>query len=94
MIFLILQTLLKNLHVSVKGKTLSLVDVIFTNRPKYCSNTCNFGTGISDVHNLIAFQFKVEIPPKVKTTKFYRSFKNLDSEHFLRGSEQSDVGNL
>ena len=36
----------------------SLVDVILTNKPRFCFNAVNFGCGISDWHNLIGVVVK------------------------------------
>ena len=49
-----------------------LVDVILTNKPNFCANICDFDCGVSDIHNVVAVQFKAEIPPRGKAKKTYR----------------------
>jgi hypothetical protein len=48
---------------SENGKT-SLPDVILTNSHSSFGKKCNFNCGLSDVHNLIAFQLKDETKSK------------------------------
>ena len=72
-----LSNLLKEPTCFAKGSKPSLVDVILTNKPSYCGNTCKFDCGISDVHNIIAVQFKTEILARCNTKRTYRSYKNL-----------------
>ena len=42
----------------------------------------NFNCGLSDVHNLIAFQLKIEVPLNKSKWCTYRSFKNFDVDNF------------
>jgi len=64
-----LSNLVKEPTCFAKGSKPSLVDVILTNKPSYCGNTCNFDCGISDVHNIIAVQFKTEILARCNTKR-------------------------
>ena len=42
----------------MKNSTPSLVDVLLTNKPRYCCNAINFGCGVSDWYNLIGVMIK------------------------------------
>ena len=64
------------------GHKPSLVDVILTNSTSYIGKTFNFGCGLSDVHNLIGVQLKLDIPLSKPRWRTYRSFRNFDVENF------------
>ena len=85
-----LSNLVKEPTCFAKGSKPSLVDVILTNKPSYCGNTCNFDCGISDVHNIIAVQFKAEILARRNTKRTYRSYKNVDGEKFITDVQSAD----
>ena len=63
--------------------------------------TLNFNCGLSDVHNIIAFQLKLDVPSKKPRWCTYRSFRNFDVVNFnmdlesnlsqLNFSEDNDV---
>ena len=82
----------------------SLVDVILTNSEPLVSKidgTCNFSSGLSDVHNVIACQLKFEIPENKSRWCDYRSFKYFDNDAFnddlqntLNLSAFQDSGNV
>ena len=48
---------------------------------------CNFGTGISDVHNFISVQLNCDLPKILPKKKICRSFKNFDASNFLNDLE-------
>ena len=77
-----------------QGCNPSLVDVILTNKPNFCANICNFDCGVSDIHNLVAVQFKAEIPPRGKNKKTYRSYKNFNYENFIEDLENAHLENI
>ena len=85
-----LTNLIKTPTCFTKDATPSLVDVILTNKPNLCGDLCNFDCGLSDVHNLIGFQFKEQLPSKINGKKFYRSYRNFDIENFLQDLETCD----
>ena len=64
------------------GNKPSLVDVILTNSTSYIGKTFNFGCGLSDVHNLIGVQLKLDVPLSKPRWRTYRSFRNFDVENF------------
>ena len=66
----------------------SLLDVILTNDSSNIGKVCNFNCGLSDVHNMIAFQINSEIPQCKTKWSTYRSFKKFDSEDFNRDLAQ------
>ena len=81
----------------------SLVDVILTNSDTVSKigGTCNFSSGLSDVHNVIACQLKFEIPENKSRWCNYRSFKHFDNDAFnndlqntLNLSAFQDSGNV
>ncbi|CAG2239474.1 PLG [Mytilus edulis] len=61
----------------------TLLDVILTNQENKCGKRCNFGCGLSDVHNLIGVQIKCERPNIKPKYRKCRSFKNFDVNDFL-----------
>ena len=67
----------------------SLLDVIITNKPSSISKTCNFNCGLSDMHNMIAFQLKVELTTKNTNWIKYRSFKHFDVDTFNQDLQSS-----
>ena len=64
----------------------SLIDVILTNKPEESLKTCNFSTGVSDVHNLIGIQLKSKVMEKEVKWKKCRSFKNFDHDKLVQFS--------
>ena len=83
------------------GNKPSLVDVILTCSSECIGKTLNFNCGLSDVHNIIAFQLKLDVPSKKPRWCTYRSFRNFDVVYFnmdlesnlsqLNFSEDNDV---
>ena len=67
----------------------SLVDVLLTNKPRYCCNALNFGCGVSDWHNLVGVMIKGTSARVEKRRVQYRSFKGFDEKQFC-----SDVGQI
>ena len=59
------------------GNKPSLVDVILTCSSECIGKTLNFICMLSDVHNIIAFQLKLDVPSKKPIWCTYRSFRNL-----------------
>ena len=68
--------------------TPSLIDHLYTNRPKRLSSVLNFDCGLSDYHNVIAVSTKISFPKRPPVVKYYRSFKKFDEKAFL-----SDIQN-
>ena len=67
----------------------SLVDVIFTNQPRFCFNSRNFGFGIRDCHSIIGVAVRgAPVRMEEQSTK-YRGFKNFDQNAF-----NDDVGQI
>ncbi|KAK3091810.1 hypothetical protein FSP39_022788 [Pinctada imbricata] len=73
----------------IKGETCfpkhskpSQIDVVLSNNQKLFPTHCNFNCGVSDVHNIIAFQLYGEVPSKTTKWSQYRSFKSLDLDSF------------
>jgi len=56
-----LSNLVKKPTCPPKNTEPTLIDAILTNKPLLTGKICNFNTVISDVHNLISFQFKSKI---------------------------------
>ena len=52
----------------------TLLDVILTNQENKCGKLCNFGTGLSNVHNFIAVQVKCARPLHNPKYRNCRSF--------------------
>ena len=79
-----LQNLIKKPTCYTQHHNPSLVDVILTNSDyvSKISGTCNFSSGLSDVHNVIACQLKFEIPENKSKWCNYRSFKHFDANVF------------
>lgn len=77
-----LSNLIKSATCFMKHCTPSLVDVILTNKPRYCFNVLNFGCGISDWHNLVGVVVKGATARVEKRRIKYRSFKNFDEKDF------------
>ena len=74
----------------IKGKTCfpkqgnaSQIDVVLTNDPDKIAKHCNFNCGVSDVHNIIAVQFKMEAKCTSTEYRNYRSFRNLDLDAYM-----------
>lgn len=65
-----------------KNGVQSLLDEILTNSHSSFGKVCNLNSGLSDVHNLIAFQLKDEAKSKKSNWINYRSFKNFDTKKF------------
>ena len=43
---------------------------------------CNFNCGLSDVHHMIAFQLKADVPSNKTKWCLYRSFKDFNADMF------------
>jgi hypothetical protein len=56
----------------------TLLDLILTCQECDFKKVCNFGTGISNVHNFIAAQLNCDLPKIFPKKKLCRSFKNFD----------------
>ena len=65
-----------------KHDLIHFVTAILTNNSSSIVKTLNFNCGLSDVHNLIAFQLKTEVPFNKSKWCTYRSFKNFDVDYF------------
>jgi len=66
---------------TVNGKP-SLLDVILTNCKSLVFKSCNFSCGLSDVHNIICCQLKLENQTNKTKFCYYRSYKNFDVDKF------------
>ena len=64
------------------GNKSSLVDDILTCNSECIGKTLNFNCGLSDVHNIIAFQLKLDVPSKKPRWCNYRSSRNFDVVNF------------
>ena len=73
----------------MKNCNLSLVDIILTNKPRFCFNAVNFGCGISDWHNLIGVVVKGATARVEKRCIKYRSYKRFEEKEF-----SDDVGRI
>ena len=73
----------------MKNCSPSLVDVILTNKPRFCFNAVNFGCGISDWHNLISVVVKGATARVEKRRINYRSYKKFEEKEF-----SDDVGRI
>lgn len=60
----------------------TLLDVILTNNTSCMGKILNFNCGLSDVHNLIACQLKIDIPSNKSKWSHYRSFKKFNVDDF------------
>ena len=98
-----LKNLIKKPTCYTSNSNPSLVDVILTNSDTVSKigGTCNFSSGLSDVHNVIACQLKFEIPENKSRWCNYRSFKHFDNDSFnndlqntLNLSAFQDSGNV
>ena len=76
-----LSNMIKGPTCFTSGNKPSLVDVILTNNTSYVGKSFNFGCGLSDVHNLIGVQMKLDIPLCKPRWQTYRSFRNFDVEN-------------
>ena len=86
------------------GNKPSLVDVILINSTSYIGKTFNFGCGLSDVHNHIGVQLKLDVPLSKPRWRTDRSFRNFDVENYncelnerlasLNFSENKDVNKM
>ena len=73
-------------------------------RTSYVGKTFNFGCGLSDVHNLIGVQLKLDVPLSKARWRTYRSFRNFDGDNFkcelnkrlvsINFSENKDVNEM
>lgn len=86
-----LKNLIKKATCFTKNSEPSLVDVILTNRPNSFGKTLIHDTGLSDVHHLVACTMKAKLKRVPKEKIFYRCFKNLDEEEFLKDIEQAPL---
>ena len=77
-----LSNMIKGPTCFTSGNKPSLVDVILTNNTSYVGISFNFGCGLSDVHNLIGVQMKLDIPLCKPRWRTYRSFRNFDVGNF------------
>lgn len=69
----------------------TLLDLILTCQECDFIKVCNFGTGISDVHNFIAVQLNCDLPKMFPKKKLCRSFKNFDVTNFLQDLENQNL---
>ena len=67
----------------------SLLDFILTNSKSLCMKTLNFGTGISDWHNMISIVINNQIPKNEKYKIQYRSFRSVDTDAL--STEMKDI---
>lgn len=80
-----LKNLIKKSTCFTRNAKSTLLDVILTNREDKCGKICNFGSGLSDVHNMIAVIHVVKCNRPMSKPKFKncRSFKNIDEQNFF-----------
>ena len=57
-----LSNMIKGPSCFIAGNKPSIADAIFTNSTSYVGKTFNFGCGLSNVHNLIEVQLKLDVP--------------------------------
>ena len=69
----------------------TLLNLILTCQECDFKKVCNFGTGISDVHNFIAVQLNCDLPKMFPKKKLCRSFKNFDVTNFLQDLENQNL---
>ena len=67
----------------------SLLDVILTISKSLCMKTLNFGTGISDWHNMISIVINNQIPKNEKYKSQYKSFRSVDTDAL--NTEMKDI---
>ena len=77
-----LSNMIKGPTCFTSGNKPSLVDVFLTDNTSYVGKSFNLGCGLSDVHNLIGVQMKLDIPLCNPRWQTYRSFRNFDVENF------------
>ena len=77
-----LTNMVKSATCFMKNCNPSLVDVILTNKPRFCFNAVNFGCGISDWHNLIGVVVKGATARVEKWRINYRSYKQFEEKEF------------
>ena len=65
-----------------KGKTPSLLDVIFVNKPKRFNPVITFNCGLSDCHNMVCVSTKLHVLPQNRKLIHYRSYKKFDENKF------------
>ena len=82
-----LTNMVKSATCFMKNCNPSLVDIILTNKPRFCFNAVNFACGISDWHNLIGVVVKGATARVEKRRINYRSYKNFEEKEF-----SDDVG--
>ena len=71
-----------------KSSNGTLLDVLFSNKPKSFQKTSVCETGLSDCYKLVATIFRstlIKLPPKVVK---YRSYKTFDENKFCRDLDQ------
>ena len=62
----------------------SLLDHVYTNKPRRFTSVVNYDCGLSDFHNCIAVSTKLTCPKRPTQVKYYRSYKHFDESSFLR----------
>ena len=84
-----LTNMVKSAKCFIKNCIPSLVDVILTNKHRFCFNAISFGCGISDWHKLIGMVVKGATARVEKWRIKYRSYKTFDEKAF-----SDDVGRI
>ncbi|XP_053408956.1 uncharacterized protein LOC128559906 isoform X2 [Mercenaria mercenaria] len=79
-----LTNIVKNATCFMKNCQPSLLDVILPNskKKKICMKTFNFGTGVSDCHNIIGTVINSNTTKDEKKKIQYKSFRNFNSDVF------------
>ena len=62
----------------------SLLDHVYTSKPRRFASVINYDCGLSDFHNLVAISTKLTFPKRPPQIKLYRSFKKFDEKLFLK----------
>ena len=86
----VLTNMVKSATCFIKNCNPSPVDVILTNKPRFCFNAVNFGYGISDWHNLIGVVDKGATAGVEKRRIKYRSYRKKNEEKEF----SDDVGRI
>ena len=81
-----LTNMVKSATCFMKNCSPSLVDVILTNKPRFCFNAVNFGCGISDWHNLVGVVVKGATARVVKRRIKHRSYKKKNKKKMKKRS--------
>ena len=69
----------KDLTYFTSGNKPSLVDVILPCNTDCIGKTLTLNCGLSDVHNIIAFQLKFDVPSEKPRWCTYRSLRSFDT---------------